>query len=146
MAYRVVFRLLGDASAAEDCAAEALARAFARWSHVKSLTYRDAWVLRVATNLAIDIARRRAPALEPPGHIDIEDMTATRLALAAALRALPDRQRHAVVLRYLNDYSEAQVAEALGISAGTVKTHLKRGLEALRGRLGDDFGRSSIVI
>lgn len=146
IAYRVAGKLLGDHAAAEDCAAEALARTFARWLRVRELPYREAWVLRVASNLAIDMARRRPPVVEAPQPIEVEDATATRLALAAALRALPSRQRDTVVLRYLNDYSEAQVAEALGISSGTVKTHLKRGLEALRGRLGEEFGRNTIVV
>lgn len=146
MAYRVAWRILGDAAAAEDCAAESLARAFARWGQVQDLPHRDAWVLRVASNLAIDSVRRRVPQIDPPRVTEIEDITATRLALAAALRALPQRQRDAVVLRYLQGYSEDEVAQALGIAGGTVKTHLRRGLVSLRTKLGAEFGRSSLVV
>ena len=103
-------------------------------------------VLRVASNITIDIVRKRPVFVEPSRAADVEDQVATRLALAAALRALPGRQRDAIVLRYLNDYSEAQVAEALGVSQGTVKTHLRRGLDALRSRIGDEFGRNSIAV
>lgn len=59
-----------------------------------------------------------------------------RVALAAALRSLPPRQRQAVALQYLCDLPAADVAQALGISPGGVKTHVHRGLAALRARLG----------
>ena len=131
-AYRVAYRLLFNAAAAEDTAAEAFTRAFARWSHVGTLPYRDAWLLRVTTNLALTALSRRPPPLVEPASITIDDSAATRLALGAALAALSSRQRDVIALRYLADLSEADVASALGISPGTVKTHLKRGLESLR--------------
>src|SRR5690348_1421785 len=62
-AYRVAYRILGDAQDAEDAAAEAFARAHARWSKVGELPYCDAWILRVASNVAIDVARRRRRTL-----------------------------------------------------------------------------------
>ena len=65
-AVRLANRLLGDRAAAEDVAAEALARAYARWPKVGGLPYRDGWVLKVATNLAIDRLRRRPPEMWPP--------------------------------------------------------------------------------
>lgn len=145
VAYRVAWRLTGDVTTAEDLAAEALARAFARWSKIRRLPYRDAWVLRVTANLAIDTLRRRPPVLVDPAPVDEGEAATTRLALAAALKALPRRQRDAVVLRHLHGYSEREVAQALGVSPGTVKTHLRRALEALRRRLGDDFGRNHIA-
>lgn len=58
-AAKIAYGLLRNRVAAEDVAAEALARAYADWSRIASLSYRDGWVLRVATNLAIDAARRR---------------------------------------------------------------------------------------
>ena len=64
--------------------------------------------------------RRRGPAF--PSEFD--DHTATRLALAHALAMLPTRQREVVVLRYLSDLSETDVAQVTGVSNGTVKTHL----------------------
>lgn len=140
-AVRLAARILGDQPSAEDVAAEALSRAYARWSKVANLPYRDAWVLRVAGNLAIDAVRRRRPRHAPPLAAQFEDASALRLALAAALAQLPSRQREAVVLRYLGGYSEAEVSAALGISPNSVKTHLQRGLTALRFRLGDAEGR-----
>ena len=55
-----------------------------------------------------------------------------RSAVMAALRRLPDRQREAVVLRYYGDLSEAQIAAAMGITPGAVKSHTSRALAALR--------------
>jgi len=134
-AYRVAYRMLDDRGAAEDVAAEAMSRAFARWSTVSNLDYRDAWVMRVTMNLCLNSLRRHSLLVAPPDPTSIEDATATRLALVAALAALPTRQREVVVLRHLGGLPELEVARALGIGAGTVKTHLKRGLEALRGQL-----------
>ena len=137
-ARRLAYRILGDASAAEDVAAEALARTCLRWTKLRDLPWRDAWVLRVATNLALDVAKRRRPALAPPDPTNDTDEAVLRLALVEALHALPKRQRQVLALRFLSDLSEADVAASLGISAGSVKTHTSRGLASLRQRLSDD--------
>lgn len=135
-AVRLAHRLLGDRAAAEDVAAEALARAYARWSKVGGLPYRDGWVLKVATNLSIDRLRRRPPEVWPELAGDFEDGVELRIALNAALLTLAPRQRQAVALRYLGGLSDQEVALALGISLGSVKTHIHRGLKGLRTRLG----------
>jgi RNA polymerase sigma factor (sigma-70 family) len=138
--YRVARRLLDDAGAAEDVAAEALSRAYADWARVGSLPYRDAWVLRVTTNLALNDKRRRRallPGVEGRSH---DEAATARVAVAGALNDLPARQREVVVLRHLGDLSEPEVAVRLGVSLGTVKTHLRRGHEGLRRRLHHDDG------
>jgi RNA polymerase sigma-70 factor, ECF subfamily len=136
---RLAQRMTGDPATAEDIAAESFARAFARWDKVALLPYREAWVMRVAANLAIDLTRRRrrplAPARVAP---DPADEVALRLSLAEALRHLPKAQRDAVVLRYLADLSEEEVARALGVRPGTVKSHLHRARQTLARRLGTD--------
>lgn len=142
-AVRLATRLLGDRSAAEDVAAEALARAYARWSKVAGLPYRDGWVLKVATNLAIDRLRRRPPEVAPAADGEFEEAVHLRLALNAALLTLAPRQRQAVALRYLGGLSDKEVAAALGISLGSVKTHIHRGLHGLRSRL--DGGLEEVV-
>jgi len=140
-AYRVALRILGgDRAGAEDIAAEALARAYARWRRVGNLPYRDAWVLRVAANLALNHVKRKRPTPEETESVSIEDIAATRVTLIAALNTLPARQREVIVLRHLSGLSEDEVARALGIGPGTVKTHMRRGLAALRRRLGDTRG------
>jgi RNA polymerase sigma-70 factor (sigma-E family) len=135
-AFGLAYRMLGNRAAAEDVAADAMAKALVRWNRLD----RDrvaGWVLRVAANGAIDVLRRKGRTLVA-GVIDLEDSTTLRLALAEALRKLPRRQREAVALRYLSDLSEADTAQALGISTGSVKTHVHRGLATLRDELGDD--------
>lgn len=132
LAYRVGYRLLGDREEARDIAQETLARAYLRWRRIEG--HARAWVGRVSSNLALDVVRRRA---RPEPHHDHDtgdpnDLTAERLQLVAALSALPRRQRQAVVLRYLADLPEKQVAEELGCSVGSVKSAASRGLAALR--------------
>lgn len=130
-------RILGDVGAAEEVASEALARAYVRWSKLSSADHLDAWVLRVALNLANDRTRRRPIRVALGGTASLEDVVVLRLALAAALSALPTRQREVVALRYLTDLREQDVAVMLGISPSAVKTHVHRGLAALRERLGE---------
>ena len=147
-AFRLAHRILGDRAAAEDVAADALAVALARWHRVAPLPHREAWVLRVAGNLAVKAAKKRdriAP-VAVPGAITFDDHSAVRLALADALAQLPARQREAVVLRYLSGLSESEVARLTGVSNGTVKTHLHRGIQALRARLGPTFEEVDLAV
>lgn len=138
-------RIVGPSGDPEGLAAEALTRAFDRWPTVRRHPAPDAWVLRVTINLAIDRVRRPADGSEVIdlrdssfAMGDAADATATRLALVAALQALPEKQRHAVALRYLAGCEEGDIAASLGINPGTVKTHLKRGLAGLRTQLGTE--------
>jgi RNA polymerase sigma-70 factor (ECF subfamily) len=143
LAFRIARRILGEPTAAEDVAAEAMSRAYAHWRALYDAPYREAWVVKVATNLALTAVRRHAPAVAALKGDDHDDATATRLALVAALEALPRRQRDVIVLRHLVDLSEQQVAEQLGLSIGSVKTHLRRAKKRLRVELDpDDLGFS----
>ena len=148
-AMRLAYRITGSRETAEDIAAEALARAYAQWSEVRTMPHREAWVMRVASNLSLDAVRRRRPAeqaqraLEHAHRDDVsygggQDLVATRLALVAALRQLPQRQRDTIVLYYLGGLSEAEVSASLGIAASSVRTHLQRGLGRLRTHLARD--------
>jgi RNA polymerase sigma factor (sigma-70 family) len=130
-AYRIAYKLLGDRAEAEDAAQEALARALVSWRKVEP--YAAAWVSKVAGNLAIDRLRRNrrtAAVIVDEGRMDPDG--AERLDLQRALLGLSRRQRDVVVLRYLVDLPENDVAAALGVSTGSVKTHASRGLAALR--------------
>ena len=140
-AYRSAYRLLGERTEAEEVAQEALTRALVRWRRLEQ--YAEPWVVRVATNLAIDVIRRRARHQEEMSERMIVDaFVDERLDLVRALSALPRRQREVVVLRFLGDFSEATVATVLGLSAGTVKSHSARGLEALRRTLNPVAGKN----
>lgn len=130
----------------EDLAAEALARAYARWHRLRLLPYRRAWVFRVAANLACDRARHRAAASRSPhedrlgdGVRPATDVIVERETLRRALVSLPRRQREAVVLRYMCAVPLKDAAEAMSVSAETVKTHCERGLAELRRILGPSF-------
>ena len=123
-----------------------MARAYANWERIEAQPWVDGWVLRVTANLAIDVARRRPVALEPPPPVQSEDAIATRLAMVAALGHLPRRQREAISLYYLAGMSEADVANVLGISSGTLKSHLHRGLVALRARLGEGLEEVRLAV
>lgn len=83
------------------------------------------------------VAFRAAPVLaEPVGRPDATGEVVDRLATMAALARLPQRQREVLVLRYYAELSEAEIAQTLGISRGSVKQHAARGLAALRPVLG----------
>ena len=138
----VAQRILGSVVEAEDAAAEAMARALVKWDRVGALSYRDAWVLRVTANVAIDAARRRrsVPESEHAGVGALDDATVLRLTLIPALSALPARQREALVLRHMAGFSEQDVAAALGVSQNTAKKHLQRGMARLRSNLAWEEG------
>jgi len=134
--------LTGDRPAAEDIAQEAFLRAYRDWSRVGTYDHPDAWVRKVASNLAMSRGRRVAAETralvrarnqrpsEPAGMPD-EDTAFWR-----AVRALPERQAQAVALHYVLDLSVEGVADVMGISAGAVKTHLHRGRTTLANTLG----------
>lgn len=136
-ALRTARRLVGSAHVAEDIAAEALARAYARWPQVRVHPNPDAWLLRVVGNLAIDHMRRSrhvGPALDvdPEGSDRPDHDAVLHVDLARAVHRLSTRQQEVVVMRYLVDLSEDEVASTLGMSNGSVKTHLSRASSRLR--------------
>lgn len=128
-AYGVAYVVLGGRSESEDVAQETLARALARWKKVSA--YAEPWVVRVAGNLAIDLVRHRQRPRGVPTH-NVPGLDAQRVDLQRALLTLSPKQREVVVLRYVADLPEAEVAHTLGCSVGTVKTHASRGLASLR--------------
>jgi len=134
-------RLRLDPHEAEDVAMEALTRAYVRWRKLHDVDWREAWVIKVTANLAIDALRRSArpvPRAEPATAF--EEATVARLDVSRALRAIPRRQCEVVVMRYLADLPEHEVASALHIRRGTVKSHAHRGQEALGALLGATRG------
>lgn len=141
-ALRTARRLVGSEAVAEDLAAEALARAYARWPQVREHPNPDAWLLRVVGNLAVDHMRRGrhtgpAPDAEPVGTDRPEHDAVLHVDLARAVHRLSGRQQEVVVMRYLVDLSEDEVASTLGLSNGSVKTHLSRATRRLRNHMGE---------
>ena len=130
-----LFALTCDLAEAENLLQEAYARAFARWAQVCAYDYPDAWVRRVAINLAAMAdrsLRRRTVALlrlgPPP---TAPELSPELLDLHHALRALPLGQRQVIVLHHLVGLPVEEVARELGVPAGTVKSRLARGRRAL---------------
>jgi RNA polymerase sigma-70 factor (ECF subfamily) len=127
----------GDVGVAEDAVQEALVRLWLRRDRVANPR---AWAYRVAFNQATSGFRRRRTerrALDrltrrEGGSPRPEHGVESALDLRAAIARLPDRQRQAVLLRYLADFDLTDVAEVMGCAEGTVKSHLARGLDALR--------------
>jgi RNA polymerase sigma factor (sigma-70 family) len=143
-AVAVARRITGDLAAAEDAAAEALARAYLRWAKLRSLPYRQAWVLRVAANEAIGTVRKQARRdrilrRQPPTPPVETDRQARLPQVVDQIGRLPRRQREVVVLRFYADLSIDEVATALDISPGSVKSHLHRAVRTLRERFGADI-------
>ncbi|MFI6760649.1 RNA polymerase sigma factor [Micromonospora sp. NPDC050417] len=122
---------LGDQAEAEDVVQEAFIRAWQRWPAVCRYDEPTSWVRRVAWNLATSRLRRVALAArtmrrqQPPAASPAP--SPDHVALVAALRRLPDRQRRAVVLHYLADLPVLTVATELGVPKGTVMSWLHRG-------------------
>lgn len=136
-AFGVAVRMLGNSAEAEDAAAEAFARTLVRWRKVRTLHYRDAWVLRVTANVAIDVLRRRRSLPDRRVvHDDPQGEAVDRIWLLGALDKLPDRQRDVLVLRYFGDLADEDIAQCLSMANGTVKSHVHRGLTRLRERFG----------
>lgn len=131
VAYQAAFRVVANRGEAEDIAQETMVRAYLRWSRVEH--YVEPWAVRVATNLALDNVRRRSRRFRVSVRSEPAPAVADeRLDLARAIARLPKRQREAVALRYVADLSEADTAQAMGCSTGSVKQHASRGLTALR--------------
>jgi RNA polymerase sigma factor (sigma-70 family) len=130
--YRTAFRLLGSRDDALECAQEACARAFVDWVKLSKRGDVAPWVARVSSNLAIDRWRKSRRTPRWSGGHDPSSSIPDRIDLHRALDGLSPRQREVVVLRFLADLPEGTVAEVLGCSISTVKTHTARGLAALR--------------
>jgi RNA polymerase sigma-70 factor (sigma-E family) len=137
---RAAFLLTGQQASAEDLAQETLVRAMVKWRLVRRADEPAAYLRTIMLNVFLADRRRRwtgelSAAVLPdrPGddpYVAPDD----RDALRRALMRLPTRQRAAVVLRHYEQRSEAQTADLLGCSIGTVKSLTSRGLATLRRR------------
>lgn len=132
---RTAYLLTGDRGRAEDLVQTALGKTWPKWSSIESGP-REAYVRKVMVTTYIAWWRRRWNGEHPtevlPEQASREPDLALRRDLLAALASLPRGQRAVVVLRYFDDLTEVQTAEALGVSVGTVKSQGARALAALR--------------
>jgi RNA polymerase sigma-70 factor (sigma-E family) len=132
------YLLTGDHGRAEDLLQASLAKTWSAWPRLHQ-TVAEAYVRTVLVRTYATWWRRRwrgeRPVAQPPDQAAPDELArlAERDALLRALGQLPARMRAALVLRYFEDYSERQVADALGCPVGTVKSLCSRGLARLRG-------------
>lgn len=134
-----------DRNAAEDLVQEAFIRLHRSAGSIRDLGRAPAFLRSIVINLARDHNRRGLMSLRHRGSADpptppaepADDAVADEQAAAMldALRSLPERQRACLVLHYYQELSIAEVADTLGISSNSVKTHCRRGLAALERRL-----------
>jgi RNA polymerase sigma-70 factor (sigma-E family) len=130
----------GDLAEAQDIAQESYARAWQRWSTVSRYDDPEAWIRTVGYRMTIDrwrTVRNRVKAYRRHGEaLPVAPPTEDVVALVAALRDLPPRQRQVLVLHHLLDLTVVEVAEQVGTSPSTVKALLVRGRTALAKKLG----------
>ena len=139
--YRTAYLMLGEHQLAEDLVQTSLAKTYASWRKVKEPAAAPAYARVVLANTAASWFRRRGWRNEHPTEVlpdaGVEHDPTTRTALVEALATLAPRQRAVVVLRYYDDLSVREVAHALGISEGTVKSQTSDALARLRTQLGE---------
>ena len=131
---RLALLLTGSPASAEELVQDAYVRVFARWAEVESPR---AYLRKAVVNACYSHRRRRGRELRHgPGAAARKQIVDPEIDLTrGALACLPDRQRKAVVLRYYEDLSEAEIADLLGCRPGTVKSLLSRALFRLRKEL-----------
>jgi RNA polymerase sigma factor (sigma-70 family) len=135
---------LADPALAEDSVQDAFARAYLQWKSVSVMERPAGWVYVVALRGGRRQRSRRAQAVAPEPVPDPIGTMVEREALDELLRRLPERQRIAIVLRYLADLPLADVAAAMDCAIGTVKSTLHAALLRLRVEL-DDVDEESWV-
>jgi len=145
--YNIALRITGDADAAADCAQDAFIRAYRALHRYDPALPFGPWIYRIVTNASLNHVQRwragHAMVEDMPEAAEPEDAGPEALAVGreevaevlAALAELSPAYRAALTLRHLQQLSYQEVADALGIPLGTVKTHLHRARAALKARL-----------
>ena len=132
---RTAYLLTGDPHDAEDLVQSALIKVVPKWARIKDRP--EGYVRQVLARESVNRWRGRrwrevTTDAVPEARHHLSTDSADRIALLEDLRRLSPRQRAVLVLRYFDDLTEADTAEALGISVGTVKSHARDALARLR--------------
>lgn len=138
--YRTAYLLTGNRHEAEDLLQTALANTYVAWGRIRDRGATEAYVRRALVNLASRGWRRRdrvvlTDEVPDPGHDGGLGLMVGHAVLWQAVCELPPRMRATIVLRYYEDLSEAQAAEALGCSVGSVKSQTHHAMKRLRAAL-----------
>jgi RNA polymerase sigma-70 factor (ECF subfamily) len=147
--YNIALRITNDSDAAADCAQEAFIRAYRALHQYDPSLPLGPWLYRIATNASLNHVQRWHAHETPVGDSEFPEKTEPDEAgpessalrreelseVLAAMAELPPHFRAALTLRHLQQLSYQEVADALGIPLGTVKTHLHRARAALKTRL-----------
>jgi RNA polymerase sigma-70 factor (sigma-E family) len=137
---RLAVLLVRDVETAEEVVQDSFVAMHGRWRSLREPENGLAYLRQTVVNRSRSVLRHRGvqarytPAVGPelPGADEHALVAERRGVVLDAMRALPDRQREVLALRYYLDLSEADIAETLGISRGAVKSHASRGVAALR--------------
>jgi RNA polymerase sigma-70 factor (sigma-E family) len=139
----LAFVMLGDAAAAEEAVMEAFLKTCSGWNSFRSLEHPHAYLRQIVVNQCRSRFRRQKVELRVNELVHRGGRTVTapdheaRIDLWDAVRALPDRQRACVVLRYVEDMTEVEIADTLDCSTGTVKSQLFKAKAKLERALGE---------
>ncbi|MDZ4825405.1 MAG: SigE family RNA polymerase sigma factor [Actinomycetota bacterium] len=136
---RIAALLVDDPGSAEEVVQEAFVKVYRAWDKVRDMHAAPAYLRVVVVNTARSRLRRKYVAAKhppiPDGHAPGADdsvlVNEEHRAVIAALQTLPRRQREVLTLRYYSDLSEREIADALGIGVGAVKSNASRGIAAL---------------
>ena len=146
--YRTAYLLTANHADAEDLAQTTLVKAYLSWTKVAAASSPDAYVRRILTNAFVSsrrplrVTRERLVEHTPETEAH-PPATDERLLLWPHVTSLAPRQRAVIVLRYYEDLSEQQIADALGCSPGTVKSTASDALKVLRSRISPPEGATS---
>jgi RNA polymerase sigma-70 factor (sigma-E family) len=139
---RYATALTCDPHLAQDVVQDVLLRVQRRWSLIEPMQAPDAYIRRMITNEYLSWRRRRAARTVASTHRALETLSAPvadpatqyaeRDAMRSRIARLPRKQRAAILLRYYEDCTDAEIAEVLGCTEGTVRSHISRALATLR--------------
>lgn len=149
---QAAYLMVGDRGLAQDLVQEALTKTYVAWPRLRDPSNAEAYTRKAIATTAIGWYRRKSWSAErateempeTPGP-DHADRVALQRQLLAALMELGPRQRTAIVLRFYQDLSEAQTAEAMDCAVGTVKSQVAAGLKKLRTLMGDELDLDDLL-
>jgi RNA polymerase sigma-70 factor (ECF subfamily) len=148
--FATLMLILRNPAAAEDAAQEAYLKAFRGWAGWKQQAPAEAWLYRIALNVAF--SHRRREQLHEVGDVirrvgrpgEADPTESGQPDLMRELRALPTKQSVVLVLRYMHGFTNREIAATMGVPERTVASRLAAGKARLRGRLEVDLGTSSL--